>query len=90
MTSNKKPLSMAGAFGERALRDGSWQMTLSLALTVLAPLCGEDPLTTNPRQVPACAQMDCVTGKIVDNGCSVDGRCMACVNSCNTAPLEPK
>ena len=61
-----------------------------LAFVALAPLCGQKPPTSSQRRDPVCAQMDCSTGRIVDNGCSVDGRCLSCVNPCNVTPLEPK
>jgi hypothetical protein len=43
------------------------------------------------RSEPVCAVQDCKTKKIVDNGCSDDGRCAACVNACpqDLPPLPP-
>jgi hypothetical protein len=56
-----------------------------LALALVA--CGKKP-DANPhpdRKVPVCAQQDCATGQIVDDGCAiVDGKksCLSCVNAC--------
>jgi hypothetical protein len=37
----------------------------------------------NPgRAVPTCAVRDCKTGKIIDDGCSADGKCKKCSNDC--------
>jgi hypothetical protein len=34
------------------------------------------------RANPTCAVQDCATGKTIDDGCSEDGRCLACINQC--------
>ena len=69
----------------------SWpRVLLPTTLAWLAPLCGQAPDANNQRHEPSCAQMDCSTGTIIDNGCSADGRCLSCVYQCNTVPLEPK
>jgi len=43
------------------------------------------PAPTSPAmrpRDPTCAVRDCATGKIIDNGCTADGRCETCVNFC--------
>jgi hypothetical protein len=38
------------------------------------------------RKEPACAVQDCKTHKIIDDGCTDDGRCSSCVNVCEPPP----
>lgn len=38
------------------------------------------------RKEPIWAVQECATGEILDDGCDETGRCVACVNSCTTAP----
>lgn len=93
MTSNQKLLlarvlsiARTSLFASYRRRSTSPMVLLGL----LAPFCGQGPEAASKRQEPSCAQLDCSTGRIVDNGCSIDGRCLSCVNDCTTAPLEPK
>ncbi|HEY0715124.1 MAG TPA: hypothetical protein VGF45_20760 [Polyangia bacterium] len=43
---------------------------------------GCDSAPKRGRTTPVCAVQDCKTGAILDNGCSDDGKCVACVNAC--------
>jgi len=40
------------------------------------------PVEQQAGPAPRCATQDCATGKIIDNGCTPDGRCASCVNFC--------
>jgi len=40
------------------------------------------------RKTPICAVQDCATGKVVDNGCTDDGRCASCMNACAPPPTS--
>lgn len=42
------------------------------------------------RPQPVCATQDCATGKMLDDGCSDDGRCMSCVNACPPAAVPSR
>jgi hypothetical protein len=56
---------------------------LFIAAFALAPACGKKvEERSKGRKEPVCAVQDCVTNKILDNGCDDTGRCASCVNSC--------
>jgi hypothetical protein len=38
------------------------------------------------RATPICAQQDCATKQMVDDGCDDEGRCLSCVNVCDPPP----
>lgn len=40
------------------------------------------PPKVQKRSDPVCAVRDCATGKIIDDGCTEDGRCASCVSPC--------
>jgi hypothetical protein len=42
------------------------------------------PSKMHKRSDPVCALRDCASGKIIDDGCSDDGRCASCVSPCGT------
>jgi hypothetical protein len=66
------------------------QNVLAFALIAISALgCRDAVSAKSKRKDPVCATQDCATGKIVDDGCTADGRCTSCVNSC-TAPVKPE
>ena len=80
--------------------ESSWsrveRVTGSLAchgvLIVLTTAC---PGEWNSRTTPICAEQDCKTGEILDDGCAADGKCKSCINDCGgrvaprNGPAEP-
>ena len=64
-------------------------MKLVGGMCTLLYLEGCPPSSTDQAQraEPQCATLDCKTGKVVDNGCTPDGRCKSCVNTCDP-PIE--
>jgi hypothetical protein len=55
---------------------------VAAALGSLLLACPRKAPPQRARSVPVCATQDCATGRIVDDGCTDDGRCASCVNAC--------
>ena len=55
---------------------------VAAALGSLLSACPRKTTANRGRSVPVCATQDCASGRIVDDGCTDDGRCASCVNAC--------
>jgi hypothetical protein len=55
---------------------------LAAVLGSLLLACPRRTPAQRGRSVPVCATQDCATGRILDDGCTDDGRCASCVNAC--------
>jgi hypothetical protein len=55
---------------------------VAAALGSLLLACLRKAPAQRGRGVPICATQDCATGRILDDGCTDDGRCASCVNAC--------
>ncbi|MFN7697821.1 MAG: hypothetical protein ACK6CU_09830 [Deltaproteobacteria bacterium] len=61
-----------------------------IALFALLTSGCEPPRAARGRSSPVCATQDCATGRILDDGCSDDGRCASCIHPCPRAPAPPE
>src|SRR5258708_2800127 len=62
-------------------RRGLWHI-VGLTAVALSSCRDRNQPAPHARNTPTCAVQDCVTGRILDDGCSSDGRCVSCVNEC--------
>jgi hypothetical protein len=60
---------------------------VAAALGSLHLACPRKMPAQRGRGVPVCATQDCATGRILDDGCTDDGRCASCVNACPNLPI---
>ena len=59
---------------------------VAAALGWLLLACPGKTHANRGRSVPVCASQDCATSRILDDGCTDDGRCASCVNACSGLP----
>jgi len=68
-------------------------LALGAVLLLLAAGCSkashdEREAGTSSRSTPVCAIQDCESHVVIDNGCTSDGRCLSCINTCPETPVS--
>jgi hypothetical protein len=69
----------------RMIRLAMWTAALIVSMAANAG-CRSCASHNRPgRATPICAVQDCTSGRVVDDGCADDGRCLSCVNPCSSS-----